>query len=129
LMLIGLDRVVAWAGASLRSEWEATEGPLATVTHVGIDGVASGNHRTLIDVRSAAEWSEGHVPGATHWFLGALSEHAKDLPRGTAIAVACQGGTRSAIAASLLQAQGFTNVVNVKGGFHAWEAAGLPVEK
>jgi hydroxyacylglutathione hydrolase len=41
--------------------------------------------------------------------------------------VHCQGGTRSAIAASVLQAEGFTDVANVTGGIRAWEAAGFPV--
>jgi hydroxyacylglutathione hydrolase len=69
------------------------------------------------------------VPGARHLFLGDLAELTRDLPRDMPIALHCQGGTRSAIAASLLQAQGFTRVANVAGGFKAWEAAGLPVER
>jgi hydroxyacylglutathione hydrolase len=40
----------------------------------------------------------------------------------------CQGGARSAIAASLLQARGFDNVVNLAGGFAEWEAGGNAVE-
>jgi hydroxyacylglutathione hydrolase len=40
----------------------------------------------------------------------------------------CQGGSRSAIAASLLQAAGFTDVVNMKGGMDAWRESGLEVE-
>jgi len=43
--------------------------------------------------------------------------------------VHCQGGTRSAIAASVLQARGFTNVVNLTGGFAEWQAGGHPVEE
>jgi hydroxyacylglutathione hydrolase len=43
------------------------------------------------------------------------------------IALHCQGGSRSAIAASLLQARGFTDVVNVAGGFRAWRDADLPI--
>jgi hydroxyacylglutathione hydrolase len=43
--------------------------------------------------------------------------------------VHCQGGTRSAIAASLLQARGFTQVMNMPAGFSEWEAAGQPVER
>ena len=59
--------------------------------------------------------------------VGDLVELTKDLPRDTPLALHCQGGTRSAIAASLMQAQGFTNVSNVSGGFRAWKSAGLPV--
>ena len=46
----------------------------------------------------------------------------------SAVVVQCQGGARSAIAASLLRAAGMENVVNLEGGFADWEAAGHPVE-
>jgi hydroxyacylglutathione hydrolase len=42
--------------------------------------------------------------------------------------VHCLGGTRSAIAASLLQARGRRDVVNFAGGYTAWRAAGLAAE-
>lgn len=129
LRLIGLDRVVAWAGAPLRDAWRQMRGRLETVRHIDVNQLAAANHRTVIDVRGAAEWSEGHLPVARHLFLGDLVALTRDLPHDTPIAVHCQGGTRSAIAASLLQAQGFTNVANVSGGIRAWEAAGLPVER
>ena len=50
------------------------------------------------------------------------------MPHDTPITLYCGAGTRSAIGASLLQAQGFEDVANAKGGFDAWEAAGLPIE-
>jgi hydroxyacylglutathione hydrolase len=40
------------------------------------------------------------------------------------IAVHCQGGSRSAVAASVLAAHGFDDVSNVDGGFAAWVRAG-----
>jgi hydroxyacylglutathione hydrolase len=129
LTLIGLDRVIGWAGAPLRDAWRERGGTLESVAQIDIRQLATSNHRTVIDVRGAAEWSEGHMPGATHYFLGNLVELTRGMPHDTPIAVHCQGGTRSAIGASLLQAQGFTNVANVSGGIRAWEAAGLPVER
>ena len=43
------------------------------------------------------------------------------------VAVHCKSGYRSMIACSLLERAGHRNVVNVTGGFDAWQAAGLPV--
>jgi hydroxyacylglutathione hydrolase len=43
------------------------------------------------------------------------------------LAVHCQSGYRSIIACSLLQRAGFQNVVNVSGGFGAWQESKLPV--
>jgi hydroxyacylglutathione hydrolase len=128
LSLIGLDRVVGSADAEIRDDWKRTIGPLASVELTTAKEVATADSRTLIDVRRETEWNEGHAPNAEHHFLGELLDSTRDLPKDTPIAVHCQGGTRSGIAASLLQANGFTDVVNVKDGFDGWTAAGLPIE-
>lgn len=127
LALIGVDRVVASAGAAVRDAWRAAVGPLEQVRHLDVDALASSSERTIVDVRNQAEWSQGHLPAAEHLFLGELADHLRDLPRDEPIALHCGGGTRSAIAASILQAAGFKNVANVTGGFRAWQDAGFPV--
>ena len=83
----------------------------------------------VLDVRERGEFAGGHVPGAQHIPLGQLPVRLGDVPRGQRIAVICQGGIRSSSAASLLSREGFKSVVNVPGGFDAWQAAGLPVER
>ncbi|HEV8446278.1 MAG TPA: rhodanese-like domain-containing protein [Gemmatimonadaceae bacterium] len=128
LALIGFDRVVGWAGRAARSEWAATD-RLANVEQVDLADVTTANHRTVIDVRGAAEWDAGHIPNARHLFLGDLPNASDDLPRDLPIAIHCQGGTRASIAASMLQAKGFTNVATLKGGMDAWTAARFPVER
>ena len=128
LALIGLDRVVGWAGKSARMTWQTEVGPLSRVRQVAPEAVAS-DDRLVVDVRRGSEWDEGHVPGARHVYLGDLAAGTDDLPRDTPIALHCQGSTRASIAASILQAKGFTDVANVSGGFRAWEEAGLPVER
>jgi hydroxyacylglutathione hydrolase len=127
LMLVGHDRVTARGGGDLRDSWRERNGRLATVKLIGFSELPAETHRLVIDVRGQSEWDTGHMPGASHLFLGDLAELAAGLPRDTPIAVHCQGGTRSAIGASVLQAEGFTDVANVTGGFREWEAAGLPV--
>ncbi|HEY9226725.1 MAG TPA: rhodanese-like domain-containing protein [Gemmatimonadaceae bacterium] len=129
LALIGLDRVIGRAGAQLRDAWKQTRGSLGTVRVMPVQELAEAKDRRVIDVRGASEWKEGHMANAEHRFLGNLLSNIADLPRDTPIAVHCQGGTRSAIAASLLQKEGFTDVANVAGGIQAWKAAGLPTHK
>jgi hydroxyacylglutathione hydrolase len=128
LALIGFDRVVGWAGRDVRADWAASDG-LASVDQLEPADIATRNRRTVIDVRGAAEWDAGHIPNARHLFLGDLPETSEDLPRDLPIALHCQGGTRASIAASMLQAKGFTNVATLKGGMDAWNAAHLPVER
>jgi hydroxyacylglutathione hydrolase len=127
LALIGFDRVAGWAGKTAREEW-AAGGRLEQVEQVEAADVASENHRTVIDVRGAAEWDAGHIPNARHHFLGDLSSTSDALPRDLPIVLHCQGGTRASIAASMLQAKGFTDVRTLRGGMDAWEAANLPVD-
>ena len=86
------------------------------------------NQVKLIDVRSDAEWKEGHIAGADHRFLGRLPDQISQLRGDQPIVAQCLAGGRSAIAASLLQAAGFS-VINMTGGYRDWVAAGLPQVK
>jgi hydroxyacylglutathione hydrolase len=129
LALIGLDRVIGWGGRRAREEWQSEVGELERVEQVSVEQVANDGERTVIDVRGNAEWEEGHLPNARHYFLGDLVRKARDLAHDTPIVVHCHGGTRASVAASLLQAQGFTNVANISGGYRAWTEARLPVEQ
>jgi hydroxyacylglutathione hydrolase len=128
LALIGLDRVVARGGGELRAAWRRINGPLQTVPRVDILELSSAGDRTIVDVRGSAEWNEGHLPRAEHRYLGNLVDGVRGLDRDTPIVLYCQGGTRASIAASLLQAEGFTDVATAPGGIGTWEAAGLPTE-
>jgi hydroxyacylglutathione hydrolase len=86
------------------------------------------NGPRVIDVRGISEWNEGHLPKATHVYLGELAGRAEQLGRNEPIVVHCETGTRSSIAASLLMARGFTDVANLAGGYVAWKRLGLPIE-
>ncbi|NND96690.1 MAG: MBL fold metallo-hydrolase [Pirellulaceae bacterium] len=84
---------------------------------------------TLVDVRSDAEWNEGHIEQAEHHFLGRLPTTVGQIPTDKKIVVHCRTGARAAVAASVLQAAGLTNVVNLTGGYLAWTAEKLPITK
>jgi hydroxyacylglutathione hydrolase len=83
----------------------------------------------VVDVRGRAEWEAGHLPGVENVPLGYLTDRLDLMPRDKPLVLQCQGGARSAIAASVLRAKGFDNVVNLTGGFAAWQNAGLPVDR
>ena len=76
-----------------------------------------------------AEWQAGHIRGAYHIPLGELPRKASSVPREQPVIVHCQGGARSAIAASLLQAKGLPDVLDLSARFNEWRVAGLPVEE
>jgi hydroxyacylglutathione hydrolase len=82
----------------------------------------------VLDVRNAAEYAAEHVPGSLHIPYGDLAERIEELPRERTIATICRGGKRSGLAASILQREGFEDVVHVGQGVGVWRAAGNPVQ-
>ena len=129
LAMIGLDLVSGYFGtdAVMTGSGKAP----STVTQATVRDLADRMRRDdvqVIDVRGASEWEAGHLPGVRNIPLGSLSEHLGELSRERPVVMHCQGGGRSAIAASVLRANGFDQVENLTGGYAAWVTAGLPVE-
>jgi glyoxylase-like metal-dependent hydrolase (beta-lactamase superfamily II)/rhodanese-related sulfurtransferase len=77
----------------------------------------------LVDVRTAPEWQKNHIEGARHIPLPEFTKRMGPLDEAAPTAIICGSGYRSSIAASLLQAAGFTRVQNVAGGMGAFEEA------
>ena len=82
----------------------------------------------LLDVRTPAEWTEGHIPGAFLIPLDELPARLSELPEDQDILIYCRSGNRSAQALSILQNAGFSTVYSMTGGINDWVAAGYPVE-
>ena len=83
----------------------------------------------ILDVRTAAEFAEGHIPGALLIDQGQsdfMEKAQAALPTEKTIALYCRSGRRSANAAGRLADAGY-KCVNLKGGIVAWKEAGKPV--
>jgi hydroxyacylglutathione hydrolase len=132
LTMIGLDRVAGWFAPDAVAEVAQ-----AGVTLVRLEEITPADTRArleagdvaVLDVRGVGEWQAGHVPDVSNIPLGYLRERIDEVPKDRPVVVYCQGGGRSAIAASLLAAHGITNVLNLQGGMTGWTAAGNPVEQ
>jgi len=112
--------VAAWKQAGLR---------LATIAQITAEELSerlSSGHVHVLDVRRGPEWDAGHIEGATWWPLDNFKVSPPKIDHGAAIAVHCKSGYRSIIASSLLERAGFHQVLNVVGGFDAWQQAELP---
>jgi hydroxyacylglutathione hydrolase len=81
----------------------------------------------VVDVRERSEFASGRVPGAMNIPVGHLATRIEALPRDRQVVLHCQSGARSVIAASVLAARGFDNIVDLAGGMNAWKAGGYPV--
>jgi molybdopterin/thiamine biosynthesis adenylyltransferase/rhodanese-related sulfurtransferase len=83
-----------------------------------------------VDVRERDEWDEGHIPGAVHIPRGSLESRIETAfpGRDEPLVVYCQSGARSAFATKTLEELGYTNVVNLAGGFTDWKRNGFATE-
>jgi rhodanese-related sulfurtransferase/glyoxylase-like metal-dependent hydrolase (beta-lactamase superfamily II) len=129
---VGLDRVVgqlADVGSVLAASSELVEassrvtmGQLAELRCLEPD-------LQVVDVRGSGEVSAGVIPGAIPIPLAVLMESLEAIDPGRPVVTYCASGYRSQVAASSLSASGFRDVSDLVGGYGAWEAAGLPVER
>jgi rhodanese-related sulfurtransferase len=79
-----------------------------------------------VDVRSASEYSAGHLPGAVNVPMEQIEVRLDDLRPDVPVVLVCQGGQRARIAAGLL-VPFRQDVAVLEGGTSAWIQAGLPV--
>ena len=87
--------------------------------------LASGKAPLVLDVRTAAEWDEGHIDGSRNVPLQRLPERLAEVPADRRVVVHCATDYRSTIAASLLEQAGRTQVETLVGGLGAWQASRL----
>jgi len=76
----------------------------------------------LLDVRGAGEFAAGHLAGATLIPLPHLPAHLQEIPAGRAVVCICLSGHRSAMAARLLRARGYS-AQSLARGMAGWPAA------
>ena len=100
--------------------WRDAGFEVTTTEAIAVPALAESLRRgevTLLDVRDEDEWRAGHVAGSVHVPYRELRDGVpEELGDGRPLAVACSAGTRSAIAASLLERAGRSGVVHVAPG-------------
>ncbi|HQW20263.1 MAG TPA: rhodanese-like domain-containing protein [Rhodocyclaceae bacterium] len=74
----------------------------------------------LLDVRESWEFEICHISGASLMPMGSVPQRIHELDRGTETVVICHHGIRSYEVGLFLVQQGFTQVINLRGGIAAW---------
>ncbi|EJL27928.1 rhodanese-like domain-containing protein [Brevibacillus sp. BC25] len=125
---VGIDHVTGFidSGKLMESEMSSLE-TIEEVTPLEIAERVKKGEVHVVDVRNLAEWKEGHIPNAQHIMLGTLAMRLDEIPHDKPLLVQCRSGARSAIGASILQANGFKDVMNLSGGILKWQKDGLTV--
>ncbi len=112
--------------------WRAEERPVHRIELIDPEElaarVAGPQPPVVLDVRNASEYAGEHIPGSLHIPYGDLAARIDEVPRDRPLATICRGGKRSGLAASILQREGFAEVVHVGQGVGAWRDGGHRVE-
>jgi hydroxyacylglutathione hydrolase len=87
------------------------------------------DHLFVLDVRTPQEFAAGHVPGAVNVPHDELPSRLAEVPRDKDVVLYCRSGRRSALAADVLAANGYTRVSHLEGDMNAWVERGRPIEK
>lgn len=77
------------------------------------------NSLVTLDVRKLGEYKQGHVKDAINVPLDYLNQNLDHIPKHGEVYIHCAGGYRSMIAASILKARGWENIIDIQGGIKA----------
>jgi rhodanese-related sulfurtransferase len=124
--------VLVMSGAML--VWPLVQRRMSTMKDIGnleATRLINSANAILVDVRETKEFEGGRLPQAIHIPLSQLDSRGGELAKfaGRPVIAYCMSGNRSRMAGSALARLGFADVYQLHGGFRAWKAAGLPVEK
>ena len=126
LSRVGFDNVLGYLEGSFES-WKISGKEIDTLESVSAQTLEEKiNEDTLVfDVRKLGEFTSEHIEIATSTPLDFLNDHITEFPKSKDFYVHCAGGYRSVIAASILKARGFHNVIDVAGGYGAIKKTGI----
>ncbi len=109
--------------------WWVPFGQVPELAPAALQAALSGHEPPfLLDVRSKAEWRQGHIAGAVSVPVTELKRRLPTLglDRGRPVVAICRSAHRSIGAVRLLELNGFTAARQLQGGMQAWQQAGLP---
>jgi hydroxyacylglutathione hydrolase len=131
LARVGYDHTLGYLQGGFDA-WRADGREVDTVMTISADEFAERFRQgplSVIDVRKPTEFAVEHVQGARNFPLDYISDQMTEFSRDAPMYLHCAGGYRSMVAASILKARGFDNVINVDGGYAAIAKAGVPQGK
>ena len=129
LARVGYDNTLGYLEGGVEA-WQAAGKEVDTIASTTADEVAKKLEDDvdfeILDVRKPTEYLSQHAAGATNFPLDYLNKNMDRLDRQQTYYLHCLGGYRSMIAASILRARGFRNLVDIQKGWRAIEASAMP---
>ncbi|MBC7485842.1 MAG: MBL fold metallo-hydrolase [Cytophagaceae bacterium] len=119
LARVGYDHTIGYLSGGIKA-WMAAGKEADQVDHISAqDFISYHTQDKIVDVRTAEEFDKGHLAVAENIPLDGLNDHMNSLSKQEPLYIHCASGYRSMIAASMLKARGFDQVINIDGGYEA----------
>ncbi|MEZ4987331.1 MAG: MBL fold metallo-hydrolase [Saprospiraceae bacterium] len=120
LARVGYDNTLGYLKGGMEA-WIADGREVDTIESIPATELAQRMHADdsikVLDVRKPGEWSGEHLEAASHFPLDFINNHMSELEKGETYYMHCRSGYRSTIAASILKARGYHNLVNILDSF------------
>ncbi|MEZ5041310.1 MAG: MBL fold metallo-hydrolase [Saprospiraceae bacterium] len=119
LARVGYDNPIGFLDGGFAS-WKAAGEEIDTIKEIDAQRFADifdGSNLELLDVRRASEFNAEHLIGARNFPLDFINRNMNQVNRQYTYYLQCVSGYRSLVAASIMKARGFENVINIRGGY------------
>lgn len=115
------DGIQSWIDAGLETD------TIQRITATELETLMNNGKKSVIDVRKPGEYDSAHIENVPNIPLDYINDHVQNFPSQETTYLHCAGGYRSMIAASILKARGFHNMIDVIGGFGKIKETNLPI--
>lgn len=122
LARVGYDHAIGFLKGGFNA-WKGRE--TETISSITVAQLAKLENPAILDVRRNSEYASQHVIGAENIPLDYINQHISAIRKDQTYYVHCVSGYRSMIFTSIMRARGYTNLVNVTGGFRSIKESGL----
>lgn len=130
LSRVGYDHTLGYLKGGIQA-WKDAGKDIETLDSISAEELAKRikDHKlNILDVRKEGEFESTHleVSGVKNFPLDFINNNMNQIDKNKAYYIHCAGGYRSVIAASILKARGFNQLVNIEGGFDELKNSGIP---
>ncbi|WP_299362794.1 MBL fold metallo-hydrolase [Winogradskyella sp.] len=128
LSRVGYDNTLGYLEGGIEA-WKDAGKDIDTLESISAEEFASrakSSDVNVLDVRKDGEYKSMHLEQAQHLSLDYINEKMNEVSNDKTYYIHCAGGYRSVIAASILKARGFNNLIDIAGGFGAIKKTDLP---
>jgi len=129
LSRVGYDNTLGYLKGGINA-WKAAGKDIETLESISateFENRATSETLNVLDVRKDGEFNAKHLENAQHFALDYINDNMHAINPNKKYYIHCAGGYRSVIAASILKARGFNNLVDIAGGFGAIEKTDMPL--